>query len=150
MLVGRAAVMGLLLGLGKVPLELSLDQLLLLFQYPPRSSCALLAGTLPLRYCATRTARKVPFWTLPVPGHVAGLIAAEVQVAQVDEVQVARRDIHWISGCGPGRKRIRLTKKQHTSWDYICMLVHVFGRGCIVLGILIFRVLIAEEALRSA
>ena len=47
MLVGRGVVMGLLLGLGKVPLDLILDQLLLLFQYPPRSSGALLAGTLP-------------------------------------------------------------------------------------------------------
>ena len=81
-----------------------LDQLLLLFQYPPGSSRALLAGTLPLRYCSTRFVRKVPFWTLPVPGHVAGLIAAEVQVAQVDEVEVARREIHWVSGSGPGRK----------------------------------------------
>ena len=35
MLVGRGVVMGLLLGLG---------QLLLLFQYPPGSSGALLAG----------------------------------------------------------------------------------------------------------
>ena len=50
--------------------------------------CAL-AGALPLRYCSTRFARYFPFWTLPVPGHVAGLITAEVQVAQVDEVEVA-------------------------------------------------------------
>ena len=47
---------------------------------------------------------------MPVPGHVAGLIAAEVQAAQVDE-EVARRDIHWIRGSGPGRKRIRLNRK---------------------------------------
>ena len=46
-----------------------------------------------------------------VPGHVAGLIAAEVQVAQVDEVEVASREIHWVSGSGPGRKRIRLNRK---------------------------------------
>ena len=58
-----------------------LDQLLLLFQYPPRSSRALLAGTLPLRYCSSRSARRIPLWTLPVPGHVAGLITAEFEVA---------------------------------------------------------------------
>ena len=75
-----------------------LDQLLLLFQ-KPRSSRALLAGTHPLRYCSTRFARGVLFWTLPVPGHVAWLITAEVQFAQVDEVEVA----HRVSGSGPGR-----------------------------------------------
>ena len=39
--------------------ELFLDQFLLLFQYPPKSSRALLDGTLPLRYCSTRFARGV-------------------------------------------------------------------------------------------
>ena len=75
---------------------------MLLFQYPPRSSGALLAVTLPLRYCSTKFACRIPFRAFPVPGHVAGLVAAEVQAAQVDEVEVARRDVHW----GPGRKRI--------------------------------------------
>ena len=87
---------------------LFLDQLLLLFQYPPRSSGALLAGTLPLRYCSTWFACRVPFWAVPFPGHVAGLITAEVLADRVD----ARRDIHWISGSGPGRKRIRLNRKK--------------------------------------
>ena len=122
-----------------------MDQLLPLFQYPPRSSGALFAGTLPLRYCSTRFACRVPFCTLPVPGHVAGLIAAEVQAAPVGEVEVAGRDIHWICGSGLGRKRIRLNRKtQQTSWVYLCMLVHVCGRGCIVVDTLIFRVLIAR------
>ena len=88
-----------------------LDQLLLLFQYPPRSSRALLAGTIPLRYCSAKFARRVPFWTLPVLGHVAGLITADVQVAQVDEVEVGSREIHWVSGSGSARKRIRLNRK---------------------------------------
>ena len=39
-----------------------LDQLLLLFQYPPRSSGALLSGTLHLRYCSARFARRVLFF----------------------------------------------------------------------------------------
>ena len=56
-----------------------LDQLLLLFHYPPRSSGALLAGSLPLRYCSAKFAFRTPFWTLPVPGHVAGLITDGVQ-----------------------------------------------------------------------
>ena len=67
-----------------------LDQLLQLFQYPPRSSGALLAGTLPLRYCSARFACRVPFWTLPVPGHVAGLVTVDVQAAKVGEAQLAK------------------------------------------------------------
>ena len=88
-----------------------LDQFLLLFQYPPKSSRALLDGTLPLRYCSARFASEVPTWSSPVPGHVAGLIAAEIQVAQVDEVEVASREVHWVSGSGRGRKRIRSNRK---------------------------------------
>ena len=38
-----------------------LDQLLLLFHYPPGSSGALLAGSLPLRYCSSRFASRTPF-----------------------------------------------------------------------------------------
>ena len=38
--------------------ELFLDELLQLFQYPPRSSHALLAGTLSLRYCTARFASR--------------------------------------------------------------------------------------------
>ena len=53
----------------------------------------------------------VPFWTLPVPGNVAGLIAAEVRAVQVGEVEVAGRGIHWVGGSGPGRKIIRLNRK---------------------------------------
>ena len=39
------------------------------------------------------------------------LVAAEVQAARVDEVEVAGRDIHWVGGSGPGRKGIRLHGK---------------------------------------
>ena len=63
-----------------------------LFQYPPGSSGALLAGTLPLRYCSARFACGVPFWTLPVPGHVAGLVAADL-AARVSAAEVARRGV---------------------------------------------------------
>ena len=40
--------------------EAFLDELLQ--QYPPESSRALLAGTLPLRYCTARFASGVPAW----------------------------------------------------------------------------------------
>ena len=42
-----------------------LDELLFLFGCPPGSGFALLRGALPLRYCATRFARKVPAWSRP-------------------------------------------------------------------------------------
>ena len=48
--------MGLLLGLGRVLLMFFLDQLLWLFQFPPRFPRALLAGTFSLWYCAARFA----------------------------------------------------------------------------------------------
>ena len=40
--------------------EAFLNDLLQLFQYPPRSASALLAGTLPLKCCTVRFASKVP------------------------------------------------------------------------------------------
>ena len=82
-----------------------LDQLLLLFHYPPGSSGALLAGSLPLRYCSSKFASRTPFWILPVPGHVAGLITVQGQAAVVGRAEVARR-VSGLSG-----KRFRLNRK---------------------------------------
>ena len=39
-----------------------------LFRFPPRFCPALLAGTLPLKYCAVRFASRVPTWRSPVSG----------------------------------------------------------------------------------
>ena len=66
---------------------------------------------------------------MPVPGHVAGLITADLRVAQSNGAEVASREVQWVSGSGP---------------DCLCILVHVFGRGCIVLGPLVLQVLIAK------
>ena len=52
------------------------NELLGLFGYPSGSARALLAGTLPLRYCTTRFASRIPTWRLPVSGHVAWLVTA--------------------------------------------------------------------------
>ena len=43
------------------------------FGYPPSSGFALLHGALPLRYCATRFAHKVPSWKRPARGGVGAL-----------------------------------------------------------------------------
>ena len=62
-------------GLTSRPRETSdvrfLDELLFLFGYPPGLGCALLRGTLPLRYCTSRFAHKLPTWSLPDSGGVA-------------------------------------------------------------------------------
>ena len=121
-----------------------LDQLLLLFHHPPKSSGALLAGTLPLRYCSAKFASRTPFWALPVPGHVAGLIAAEVQAAPVSEAEVARRCVEFVGVSGLGRKRFRLNrKKPSTPRGTLYACSSTCGRGCIFLGSLVSQVLIA-------
>ena len=52
-----------------------LNELLVLFGYPPKSRAALFGGYLPIRYCVTGFACRVPTWKLPVDGSVAGLLA---------------------------------------------------------------------------
>ena len=91
--------------------EAFLDELLQLFRYPPRSGPALLAGTLPLGYCAARFAKRVPTWRLPVSGHAACRVTADSDVAEVVEVEVGGEGVCWVDGSGPGRKRIRLNRK---------------------------------------
>ena len=82
-----------------------LDQLLSLFHYPSGSSGALLAGTLPSRYCSFKFAAKTPFWALPVPGHVSVLLTVHDQVAAVGGAEVVS------GGSGSRRKRFRLNRK---------------------------------------
>ena len=86
-----------------------LNELLGLFRYPRGSGCALLAGTLPLRYCA-RSACSVPTWRLPETGHVAGLITADIGV-EGRVVDCADDAVSWVRGSGSGRPRIRLNRK---------------------------------------
>ena len=88
-----------------------LDELLALFRHPSGSGRALLAGTLPLRYCSTRFACLTPSWRLPVPGSVGNLVAAYSDVGYRVAADKVDRDVFWVSGSGPGRKRIRLNRK---------------------------------------
>ena len=55
-----------------------LDELLFLFRYPVGFGRALLAGTLPLRYCFDRFACRTPTWRLPASGGVGDLVTANV------------------------------------------------------------------------
>ena len=83
-----------------------LNELLVLFRYPPGSGRALLAGTLHLRYCAARFACRTPTWRLPDSGHFAGLVTAEVGVVWEADVGGAAHEVSWVSGSRPRRKRI--------------------------------------------
>ena len=88
-----------------------MNELLGLFRYPPGSGRALLAGTLSFRYCAARFACRTPTWRLPVSGHVTRLVTAGVGAVQEAIADGACQEVHWVSGSGPGRKRIRLNRK---------------------------------------
>ena len=88
-----------------------LDELLALFRYPSGSGRALLAGTLPLRYCSARFACMTPSWRLPVHGSVDNLVAAYSDAGHRAAFDDVDRDVSWVSGSGPGRKRIRLNRK---------------------------------------
>ena len=113
-LVGKSVAMVLLLDLGRVPLRL--------FRYPPKSGRALLTGTLPLRYCAARFACKTPTWRLPVSGHVARQVAIHCEDAGGHGDEVPSSGVHWVSGSGPGKKRIRLNRK--TPAHLVGLLIH--------------------------
>ena len=71
-LVGKSVGMVLTSGPRETAAGDFLNELLVLFRYPPRSAAALLDGTLPLRYCAGRSASRFPTWRLPVDGYVLG------------------------------------------------------------------------------
>ena len=113
--------------------------------YPPGSGRALLAGTLPLRYCAARFASGAPTWRLPVSGPVVDLVTADVGAVQEALVDGAAQEVLWVSGSGPGRKRIRLNRKTPAHFvGSMVNLFHEFGRGCVMWCIPVFPFLITR------
>ena len=48
---------------------------------------------------------------MPVSGHVACLVTADLGVSENGGAEVSSREVHWVSSSGPGRKRIRLNRK---------------------------------------
>ena len=113
-----------------------LNDLLSLFRYPSGSGRALLAGTLPLRCCATRFACKTFTWRLPDTGHVVDLVFAHN--GDVGEVLAGGvcQEVRWVRGSGPGRKRIRLNMKKPAPFAglEVQSRPHI-GRDCIQLTI---------------
>ena len=49
---------------------------------------------------------------MAVSGHVASLVTADLGVAESGGAEDACREVHWVSGSGPGRKRIRTNRKK--------------------------------------
>ena len=99
--------------------ELFLDELLSLFRYPSGSGRALLAGTLPLRYCAARFACKTPTWRLPVSGHVARLVAIFMRLLVVVGVRFLVRGFAGLVVLVLEGKEFDLTEKLlPTSWCF--------------------------------
>ena len=109
--------------------ELLLNELLSLFKYPPGFARALLAGALPLRYCAARPASRTPTWRLRESGQVARLVTADLVVADDDGVEGVCSEVCWVGGSGPGRKNSTKQKKPlHTSWVLVRSRPRVWKR----------------------
>ena len=52
-----------------------------------------------------------PTWRLSVSGHVVDLVTAAADVGREVVAGGAFQAVHWVSGSGPQRKRIRLNRK---------------------------------------
>ena len=88
-----------------------LDELLALFRYPSGSVVLYLLVLFHLGIVLLGLPVCHPSWRLPVLGSIGNLVAAYSDAghrAAVDEVD---RGVFWVSGSGPGRKRIRLSRK---------------------------------------
>ena len=84
----------------------------------------------------TRFASRIPTWRLPVSGHVACLFTADLEVSGASGNEVSRREVHWVGGSGPDRKRIRLNRElpphlvgmgiqcRPRVWKRLCPVVH--------------------------
>ena len=89
-----------------------LDEIPVLFRYPPRSALALLEGTLPLKYCAVKFAGRMPDCPLLVGLLVLSLmVVKEVGMVRVEPcVRAGAPCLHdgigvdWLRGHGGGEK----------------------------------------------
>ena len=148
---GSGVVMVSLPGPASLRLRTFLNELLVLIGYPDGSAAALLAGDLPLRYCNTRFAWKLPTWRLPDRGRVRDLVADSVDDARFlgrDRLggdsfppPVGRAGDSFDDRVLGGVKRIRLNRKhQHTLQDLgtlrVFSLVPGFGRDFGFLGLI--------------
>ena len=96
---------------------------------------ALLRGTLPLRYCTSRFAHKVPTWSLPVSGGVALLVGLDRDCMLVRSDPSSPDPGRIGDGSGfsrSGLKRVRLRRKtpfmRFSGFFFGIILGHGFGR----------------------
>ena len=112
------------------------------FRYPPRSAATLLEGTLPLRYCASRFASRVPTWRLPANGHVADLVTEgggeEVGILRVEHGALAvvpgfegGDGGDWIGGPGGGVGRVRVNRKSSSTPRKTCYFGDSVSATCL-------------------
>ena len=136
-------VMVLLLTPRESASEFLLDEPLGLFRYLPRSGLALLAGTLPLQYCAARFACRTPTWRLPVSGHVDVLLPLVLVGRLMLMVLIGR--FTGLVVLDLGGKEFDCTEKPlHTSQGSWFNLVQEFGRGCVMWDFPVFPFLITR------
>ena len=57
---------------------------------------------------------------MPVSGHAAGLVTADLRVAESGGAEVAKSEVHWIGCSGPERKIIPLNRKTCTLRGFSC------------------------------
>ena len=94
-----------------------IDELLVLFRYPPRSALALLEGTSPLRYCAVMFASGIPTSLLGLP--VLSLMVVRrliwfglIHVFVLGLLARMMAFVDWVCGNGGGGKRVTFLGSQ--------------------------------------
>ena len=113
-----------------------------LFRYPVGYGRALLAGTLPLRYCFDRFACRTPTWRFPAFGGAGDLVTANVADRHEVVPAAARREVFGVRNSGLRRKRIRLNRKtpahlagfdvQSRPWISLVILFLVTRGGAVI------------------
>ena len=137
-LAGKTVVMDSLPGLGRVPRSLSYmsssDFLIILLGLHVLCLQVLFSFGI----VATRFACRAPTWRLPMPGHVARLVAVNSRVVQEVMAEGVGHEVQLVSVSGPGRKRSRLdrTTSAHLAglllqsrprvWKRLCHVEHSF------------------------
>ena len=82
-----------------------LNELLSLFRYLFGSGRALLAGTLPLRYCAARFGCRTPLGSFQFLVVLLIWLLLMMVLWREDLADGACQEVGWVSGSGPGRKK---------------------------------------------
>ena len=108
---GKSVVMDLLQGHGRVPLASFWMSFWVSSVIHSGLGVLCLLALFPFGIVLLVLLVRPPTWRLPVPGCVVDLVTANSGVVQETVAEDVGRKVYWVSGCGPGRKRIRLNRK---------------------------------------